>query len=157
MSLMFIRKRPSVVFILISTNSYLKPKETISIKSMLFRCSSLFSDFVKFRHEINISKIILYKNSNPRHFVSKCIKEFLDRVLTSKIVVSSVLKKDLIIVLPYLGKLSFQIRTRIDCVMKNELIYFNFRNVFQSESKMTNFSHAKRKYLFSYVLALVIK
>ena len=153
MSLMFIRKRPSVVFILISTNSYLKPKETISIKSMLFRCSSLFSDFVKFRHEINISKIILYKNSNPRHFVSKCIKEFLDRVL----IVSSVLKKDLIIVLPYLGKLSFQIRTRIDCVMKNELIYFNFRNVFQSESKMTNFSHSKRKYLFSYVLALVIK
>ena len=150
---MFIRKRPSVVFILISTNSYLKPKETISIKSMLFRCSSLFSDFVKFRHEINISKIILYKNSNPRHFVSKCIKEFLDRVL----IVSSVLKKDLIIVLPYLGKLSFQIRTRIDCVMKNELIYFNFRNVFQSESKMTNFSHSKRKYLFSYVLALVIK
>ena len=153
MSLMFIRKRPSVVFILISTNSYLKPKETISIKSMLFRCSSLFSDFVKFRHEINISKIIVYKNSNPRHFVSKCIKEFLDRVL----IVSSVLKKDLIIVLPYLGKLSFQIRTRIDCVMKNELIYFNFRNVFQSESKMTNFSHSKRKYLFSYVLALVIK
>ena len=153
MSLMFIRKRPSVVFILISTNSYLKPKETISIKSMLFRCSSLFSDFVKFRHEINISKTILYKSSNPRHFISKCIKEFLDRVL----IVSSVLKKDLIIVLPYLGKLSFQIRTRIDCVMKNELIYFNFRNVFQSESKMTNFSHSKRKYLFSYVLALVIK
>lgn len=151
---MFLRKRPSVVFILISTNSYLKPKETISIKSMLFRCSSLFSDFVKFRHEINILKIILYKNSNPRHFVSKCIKEFLDRVLTSKIVA---LKKDLIIVLPYLGKLSFQIRTRIDCVMKNELIYFKFRIVFQSESKMINFSHSKRKYLFSYVLALVIK
>ena len=44
------------------------------------------------------------KNSYPRDFVDKCIKEFLDRVLTRKVVGSTVPKKDLMIVLPYLGR-----------------------------------------------------
>ena len=80
--------------------------KTDLIKSLLFRCFNLCSDFVKFHHEIDILKDILYKNSYPRDFVGKCIKELLDRVLTRKIVVSTVPKKDLMIVLPYLGKLS---------------------------------------------------
>ena len=91
------------------------------IESLLFRCFNLCSDFVKFHHEINILKGILYKNSYPRDFVDKCIKKFLDKVLKQKVVASTVPTKDLMIVLPYLGKLSLQIRTRINRVMKNKL------------------------------------
>ena len=91
------------------------------IESLLFRCFNWCSHFVKFHHKINILKSILYKNSCPRDFVDKCIKTFLDRVLTQKVVVSTVPKKDLMIVLPYLGKLSLQIHTRINSVMKNKL------------------------------------
>ena len=42
----------------------------------------------------------------PRVFVDKCIKEFLGRILTPKNFVSIVPKKDLMLVSPYLGKLS---------------------------------------------------
>ena len=42
------------------------------IKSLLYQCFSLCLDFVKFHHEINILKSILYKNSYPRDFVDKC-------------------------------------------------------------------------------------
>lgn len=56
---------------------------------------------VKFHHEINILKSILNKKSYPHDFVDKCIKMFLDRVLISKIVVSTVPKEDLMILLPY--------------------------------------------------------
>ena len=62
-------------------------------KLLLFRC--LFLDLVKFHHEINMLKSILYENSYPRDFVDKCIKEFLDRVLTQKVAVSIVPKKRL--------------------------------------------------------------
>ena len=51
-----------------------------------------------FHHEVNILKGILYK----RDFVDKCIKNFLDKVLTPKVVVNTVPKKDLMIVPPYL-------------------------------------------------------
>ena len=73
---------------------------------------------MKFHHEINILKGIQYKNSYPRDFAEKCINNFLDKALTQKVVVSKVPKKDLMIALPYFGKLLLQIRTRINCVMK---------------------------------------
>ena len=114
------------------------------IKS-LFRCFNLCSDFVKFHHEIDILKGILYKNSYPRDFVDKCIKEFLDRVLTRKVVVSTVPKKDLMIVLPYLGKLSLQIRSRINRVIRNKLPHCNLRIGFQTKCKLINFFTFKDK------------
>ena len=43
-----------------------------------------------------------------------------------KIVVSAVPKKDLMIELPYLGKLLLQISTRISYVKKNKLPHCNF-------------------------------
>ena len=93
----------------------------------------------------NILKSIWYKNSYPRDFVDKCIKKFLDRVLTQKVVVTTVPKKDLMIILPYLGKLSLQIRTRINRAMKNKLPHSNFRIVFQSKCKLINFFTFKDK------------
>ena len=37
------------------------------MKSLLFQCFSLYSDFANFHHEINTLKIILYKNNYPRY------------------------------------------------------------------------------------------
>ena len=39
--------------------------------SLLFRCFNLCSEFVKFHHNINILKGVLYKNSYQRDFVDK--------------------------------------------------------------------------------------
>ena len=44
------------------------------IKSLIFPCFSLHSDFIKFHHEIDKLKSILYKNSYPRDLVDKWIK-----------------------------------------------------------------------------------
>ena len=124
------------------------------IKSLLFRCFSLFSDFIKFHHEIDKLKKKLYKNSYPRDLVDKCIKELLDKMLAPKPVVSTVPKKNLVIALPYLGKLSLQILTRINRIMKNKLSYCNIQFVFQTKCKISNFFAFKDKFHRSYVLAL---
>ena len=87
----------------------------------------------------------MYKNSYPRDFVDKCIKNVLDRVLTRKVVVITVSKKDLMIVLPYLGKLSLQIRTRINLVMRNKLPHCDLRIVLQTKCKLINFLTFKDK------------
>ena len=57
------------------------------------------SDFVKFHHEVDKFKSILYKNSYPSDLVDKVLKNFRQTVP----------KKDLAVPLLYLGKLSFQI------------------------------------------------
>ena len=77
--------------------------------------------------------------------VDKCIKEFLDKTLAPKPVVSTVPKKNLVIALPYLGKLPLQIRTRINRIMKNKLPYYNIRFVFQTNCKISNFFTFKDK------------
>ena len=79
-------------------------------------------------HEINILKSILYKNSYPRDFVDKCIKTFLDRVLTRKILLSKVPKKDL--VLPYYHITILPYRTTI---LPYYHIWVNFRFKFALE------------------------
>ena len=124
------------------------------IKSLLFRCFGLCSDFIKFHNEIDKLKRILYKNSYPRDLVGKRIKEFLDKILVLKSVVSTEPKQNLVITLPFLGKLSLQIQTRINCIMKNKLPYCNIRFAFQTKCKISNFLHLKKKFHCSYFLAL---
>ena len=114
-----------------------------SIKSLFFWCFSLCSDVIKFYHEIDKLKRILYKNSFD--LVDKWIKQFLDKILAPKPVVSTVPKKDLLIALQLLGKLSLQIRTRINRTMKNKLPYYNIQFVFQTKCKISNFFTFKDK------------
>ena len=76
----------------------------------------------------------------------------MDRVLTPKIVVSTVPKKDSMIVLPYMGKHSLQIRSRINRAEKNQLPYCNLRIIFQTKYKSINFFTFKDKFLFSFSL-----
>ena len=103
------------------------------------------SDFIKFHHEIDKLKSILYKNSYPRDLIDKCIKEFLDKILAPKPLVSTVPKKNLGIALPYLGKLSLQIRTITKRIMKNKLPYCNIRFLFQIKCKNSNYFTFKDK------------
>ena len=135
------------------------------IKSFLFWCFKLFSDFIKFHHKIDILESILYKNSYPPDLFDKCIKEFLDKILAPKPVVSTVPKKDLVIALPYLGKLSLQICTKINRMMKNKLLHCNIRIAFQTKCKISNlftfkdkipsFLHSGIVYNFSVVAAML--
>ena len=71
--------------------------------------------------------------------------KFLDKLLAPKPVVSTVPKKELIITLLYLGKLSLQIRTRINRIIKNKLLYCNVQFVFQTKCKISNFFTFKDK------------
>ena len=60
------------------------------------------------------------------------------------------------IVLPYLCKLSLQIRTRINLVMKNKLPTAIFELYSRLSTSWSIFLHSKTKFLLSYVLALFI-
>ena len=50
--------------------------------SLLFWSLNLRSDFIKFHNEVDKLRSILHKNSYPRDLVAKCIKEFLEKILS---------------------------------------------------------------------------
>ena len=78
-----------------------RTRKTRLIKSLLFQYFKFWKDFMKFHQEIDVSKSITHKNSYLNALVDKHIYEFLNRVLTPNIIVSTVPKNDLMIVLPY--------------------------------------------------------
>ena len=119
--------------------SFIPETYKISLIKSLFRCFSLCSGFIKFHLEIDKLKSTLQNNSYPRDLVDKCIKEFLNKILPPKPVVRAVPKKNLVIALPYLSKLSLQIRTIINRIMKNKLPHCNIRFVFHTKCKISNF------------------
>ena len=66
------QEKPFNGAMLISTASYLKHIIVVPMFQFVI-------NFVKFQHEINILKCILYKNSYPRDFVDKYIKAWFLR------------------------------------------------------------------------------
>ena len=82
------------------------------IFTIIHRCFQLCSNYNKFHLELGKVKNIFKKNGYPISFIDRCIKTFLDKLHTRKIVVTTVEKKNLI-VLPYLGIISDQILTKL--------------------------------------------
>ena len=102
-------------------------------------CFGILGRFSLSLCKLSTQILMVSLNSYPRDLIDKYIKEFVDKILAPKPVVSTVPKKELIITLPYLGKLSLQIRTRINRIMKNKLPYCNVQFVFQTKCKISNF------------------
>ena len=57
-------------------------------------------------------KEILKKNAFPIKLIDSCIKNFLNKKLTEKPVKLTAEKKNLVIILPFLDKVSLDLRTR---------------------------------------------
>ena len=69
----------------------------------------LAHDFKTFHFEIDHLKTILIKNNYPLNFIDSCIKSFLNKLYTPKVVVPNVPKRNVFVKLPFLGSTSFQI------------------------------------------------
>ena len=80
---------------------------------LLYRCFQICSDWTKFHIEL-VKLIDVFKsNGYPENFIYNCFKVFLDSKYRLQEKVITVPKKTLVLVLPYLGPLSLQIRTNL--------------------------------------------
>ena len=82
------------------------------------------SDFLKFHHEFDKLKSIVSKNAYPQKFIDKCIQKFLYNMFIQRLQIPTVPKKELIIILPYLGKMSQTVKTRLRKTMNKHMCYF---------------------------------
>ena len=88
---------------------------------------------------------MLKKNAFPIKLIDSCIKSFLDKRLTEKPVLLTAEKKDLVIVLPFLGKLSLDLRTRLKNSISKNLPFCKIRVIFKSSTHISNFFQFKDK------------
>ena len=88
-------------------------------------------------------KTIFENNGYPKSFVDFCIKKYLDKVFIKKEVVLKASKKELICVLPFLGKRSMQLRTRLVNSIESNLKFCKLKVIFQSPCKLNSLFHYK--------------
>ena len=75
-------------------------------------------------------------------FIDRCFKLFLDRIHILKEKVPTVEKKPLRLVLPYLGNISLQTRTKLQKSIKGVLNCCKLQVIFKSQNKLcNNFQH----------------
>ena len=134
--------KPSFSGVSSNFNSFISEEYKVGlIFTLLFRTFSIVSDFSRFHSEVSHLKEILKKNAFPIKLIDSCIKNFLNE----KLVTLTAEKKDLVIVFPFLGKLSLDLRTRLRNNTIKNLPFCKIRVIFKSSIRISNFFQFKDK------------
>ena len=115
------------------------------LHTLLHRSFSISCDFKTFHFEIDHLKTILIKNNYPLNFIDPCIKPFLNKLYTPKVMVPNVPKRNVFVKLPFLGSTSFQIRKKLQKLFSDKLTPCNLKIVFTSPVSVKTFFIFKDK------------
>ena len=125
------------------------------VSTLLFRCLHLSSSTEIFHKEVERLRGILAKNSYPLEFVDQCIASFLNKIFKKKIPVHTVEKRTETVVLPYLGRLSLEIRKRLRKYVNKHITCCKLVVIFRSQRRLKTlfrFKDTIPRALQSYVL-----
>ena len=106
------------------------------IETLLNRSFRLCYNYENFHWKIETSKSILKHNSYPRNLVNHCIKKFLNELFVQRGLNFMVSKRELIWVLPYLGKASLDLRTRLRRTIERNLPFCKLKIIFRSKYRL---------------------
>ena len=100
-------------------------------------------------------KEIFKRNRYPNDFVDLCIKKFFDKLYITQRIYQTVEKKQLLIIHPFLGHLSFETRNRLNSCIRNQLPSCSLKIAFQSKTRSSSlfkFKESITKYLRSHLI-----
>jgi hypothetical protein len=115
------------------------------IYTLLHRAHVLCGSWNNWHKEVTFLKDIFIKNSYPSYFVDKCVKTFLDKVFIPKKVIFTVPKKELSICLPFLGKQSLELKSKIGRFVEKNFPTCRIKVIFKCSNRLKNFLVFKDK------------
>ena len=115
------------------------------ILTLLLRTFSIVLDFWRFQSEVCNLKEISKKNAFPIKLIDSCIKNFFNKILTEKPVTLPVKKKELVKILPFLGKLSLDLRTHLKIVSGKTFLFVKLELFLNYQHVLPIFSSSKIK------------
>ena len=107
--------------------------------TLINRCFWIFSSWSMFHQQLMILlREIFQKNGHPQNFIVRCFNFFSNRIHILKEKVPVVEKKPLLLVLPYLGTILLQTRTKLQKSIKEVLNCCKLQFIFKSQNKLCN-------------------
>ena len=130
--LRFFAKPHSVAFLQIIFDTY----KIGLVHTLLFRFFKICSSMENFHIEVKLLGSIFKCNNYPVNITDQCIKKFLDKLYVPKQIVP---KRELLVVLPFLGKFSLNLRKRLYKSVSKSLPQCNIKVIFQSKNRLSSF------------------
>ena len=106
---------------------------------LLFRFFKICSSMENFHIEVELLRSIFKCNNYPVNIIDQCIKKFFDKLYVPKQIVPTVPKKELLVVLPYLGTFSLNLRKGLYKSVSKSLPQCNIKVIFQSKNRLSSF------------------
>ena len=97
----------------------------------------------KFHLEVGELKEILLKNDYPRKIIDACVFKFLNKFFEPKPVTLRVPKKQLFIVLPFMGNMSGVIKTGLSKALQKRLLVSKLWVIFKSSNHLKSYFNFK--------------
>ena len=107
------------------------------------RCFNLVSDMSKFHLEVGKLKEMLLKNGYRRKIIDACVFKFLNKFFEPNPVTLAVPKKQLFIVLPFMGNMSGVIKTGLSKALEKRLPVCKLRVIFKSTNHLKSYFNFK--------------
>ena len=109
------------------------------VYTLLHRCFCLVSDMSKFHFEIEKLKEILSFNGYSNIFIEKCISKFMNKLYIKKYVMLTVPKKQLYLVLSFMGKMSALVTSGVARSSHKRLPFCKFEITFKTSNRLKNY------------------
>ena len=108
------------------------------ILTLLHRCYSICSDYTSFHLEVEKLREILKRNSYPSGIIDQSIKTFLNKLYVPKKVYLTAPKKELLIILPFLGTMSSNLKRKLQTCFRNSLPQCNIKIILKSTNRLSS-------------------
>ena len=108
------------------------------ITTLLYRGFAIVSDYQKLHEEIVKLKLVLRQNGYPTRFLDKISSKFLDKSFKKWVTITTVPKKTLRLLLPYLGTQSLRLKKKLNKLSKEQLPSGKLEIVFRSTQRMSS-------------------
>ena len=108
------------------------------VHTLLFRFFKICSSMEIFHIEVEHLRSIFKCNNYPVNIIDQCIKKFLDKFYVPKQIVPTLPKRELLVVLPFLGELSLNLRKRLYKSVSKSLPQCNIKVIFQSKNRWSS-------------------
>ena len=115
------------------------------LDTLLHRSYMINLSYSGLHTEIEKLKKIFGKNGYPTRFIDKCIFRFFNKIFEKRETVHTAPKKEVSIVLPFLGSISWKVRNELVSTISNYAGLCNIKVVFKSGKRLSSFFSYKDK------------
>ena len=139
-------RKPSFSGVYTHFDSYMPLSYKFSLVStIVFRSFTICCDMPKFHQGMRKIKDIFIKNGCSERFLDKCVKTFLSKVFFLKRIIQTAEKKQVTIVLSYMGMISTELKVKFHKTFKQLLPACDLRVIFKVSLCMKNYFNFKNK------------